>query len=181
MRELLLKTAVQLLSRPSTPVSTNAIADAAHVSIGTVYRYFNDREEILAVLLDGTVREIYNDLTTAVGTALDLGLDAATHAVVTALTDSFERHAPVLRAFVDGSTDTQLTRGVEDTLFPLARAIPARHRPDLTPAQLDDLVFVTMGLTASGCLRIALERPPHANRQAMIDVTAKMLAGGLRA
>jgi AcrR family transcriptional regulator len=181
MRELLLETAVQLLSRLSTPLSTNAIAAAAHVSIGTVYRYFNDREEILAVLLEVTVREIYNDLTTAVGTALDLELDAATRAVVTALTDSFERHAPVLRAFVDGSTDTRLTRGVEDTLFPLARAIPARHRPDLSPAQLDDLVFVTMGLTASGCLRIALERPAHADREAMIDVTAKMLAGGLRA
>jgi AcrR family transcriptional regulator len=172
MRELLLDTAVQLLSRPSTTVSTHAIAAAAHVSIGTVYRYFNDREEILAVLLEGTVREIYNDLTTAVGAALDLELNAATRVVVTTLTDSFERHAPVLRAFVDGSTDTQLTRGVE--------AIPARHRPDLSRAQLDDLVFVTMGLTASGCLRIALERPAHADREAMIEVTAKMLAGGVR-
>jgi AcrR family transcriptional regulator len=180
MRELLLATAVQLLSR-SAAVSTNAIAEAAHVSIGTVYRYFNDREEILAVLLERTVREIYNDLTSAVGAALDLELDDATHAVVTALTRAFERHAPVLRAFVDGSTDTQLTRGVEETLFPLARVIPARHRPDLSSAQLDDLVFVTMGLTASGCVRIALERPAHADREAMIGVTAKMLAGGIRA
>lgn len=180
MRELLLDTAVQLLSRSSSTLNTKAIADAAHVSIGTVYRYFNDREEILAVLLEGTVREIYNDLTTAVGAALDVELDAATHTVVTTLTESFERHAPVLRAFVNRGTDAQLTRGVEETLFPLARVIPARHRPDLTPAQLDDLVFVTMGLTASGCLRIALDRPPHADRDAMIDVTAKMLAAGLR-
>jgi AcrR family transcriptional regulator len=180
MRGLLLDTAVQLLGKPTATLSTKTIADAAHVSIGTVYRYFNDREEILGVLLDNTVREIYNDLTTVVGTALDLDLDAATHAVVERLTKSFEQHAPVLRAFVDRSTDTQLARGVEQTLFPLARVIPARHRPDLSPAQLDDLVFVTMGLTASGCLRIALERPAHADREAMIDVTAKMLAAGLR-
>jgi AcrR family transcriptional regulator len=181
MRELLLDTAVQLLSRQSVTISTNAIADAAHVSIGTVYRYFNDREEILAVLLEATVREIYNDLTSAVGGSLDLELAAATRAVVTALTDCFERHAPVLRSFIDGNANTQLSRNVEETLFPLARVIPARHRPDLTPAQLDDLVFVTMGLTASGCLRIALERPAHADREAMLDVTAKMLAGGIRA
>lgn len=180
MRQLLLDSCVQLLRRGQTPPSTRAIADAAHVSVGTFYRYFNDREEIMAVLLEGTVREIYNDLTTAVGAALGLDLDTATRAIVAALTASFERHAPVLRAFVQSSADTGLARGVQDTLFPLARVIPARHRPDLTDAQLDDLVFVTMGLTASGCLRIALERSPHADREAMIDVTARMLAAGLR-
>lgn len=180
MRQLLLHTAVQLLGSGAGPISTRAVAAAAHVSIGTVYRYFNDREEILEVLLAGTVREIYNDLTTAVGASLDLDLDAATRAVVEALTSSFERHAPVLRAFMDRGTEVDPARGVEDTLFALARVIPARHRPDLTPEQLDDIVFVTMGFTASGCLRIALQRPPGSDREAMVEMTARMLAAGLR-
>jgi len=161
------------------PPTTKAIADAAHVSIGTVYRYFNDRDEILGVLLEGTTRDIYNDLTAAVGAAMDLDLEAATLVIVEALTSSFERHAPVLLAFVDRGADTEMAR-VESTLFALARVIPARHRPDLSPAQLDDLVFVTMGFTASGCLRIALQRSPHADREAMIEVTARMLAAALR-
>ncbi|HEY1688379.1 MAG TPA: helix-turn-helix domain-containing protein [Solirubrobacteraceae bacterium] len=179
MRQLLLNTTVQLLSQRK-PLSTRAIADAAHVSVGTVYRYFDDREEILGLLLEDTIRAIYNDLTSTVGSALDLELDDATRAVIEALTASFERHAPVLRAFIDRGIDAGLTRRVEDTLFPLARVIPARHRPDLTSAQLDDLVFVTMGLTASGCQRIALQRPPGANREAMIEVTARMLAAALQ-
>lgn len=62
----------------------------------------------------------------------------------------------------------------------LARVLPARHRPDLSPAELDDLVFVTMGFTANGCLRIALQRPPGADRQAMVEVTARMLSASLR-
>ena len=131
MRERLLDTAVQLLSRGTTPLSTKAIADAAHVSVGTVYRYFNDCDEILGVLHEGMIREVYNDLATAVGAALGLELDASTVVVVEALTSSFERHAPVLRAVIERGADTGLMRGVEDTLFALARVIPARHRPDL--------------------------------------------------
>jgi AcrR family transcriptional regulator len=180
MRQLLLDTTVQLLGRGSGALSTRAIAAAAHVSVGTVYRYFNDREEILEILLQATIRDIYNDLTAAVGASLDLDLDEATRRVVGSLTSSFERNAAVLRAFMDRGTEVDPARGVEDTLFALARVIPARHRPDLTPEQLDDLVFVTMGLTASGCLRIALQRPPHADREAMIETTARMLAAGLR-
>ena len=180
MRQRLLDGAVQLLRRSAAPVTTKAVADAANVSIGTVYRYFNDREEILGVLLEGAIREISNDLTTAVGAALDLELDESTRAVVEALTSSFERHSPILRAFAERGTDIELSRRIESTLFPLARVIPARHRPDLSPAQLDDLVFVTMGFTASGCLRIALQRPSNADRGAMIDVTARMLAAALR-
>jgi hypothetical protein len=57
--------------------------------------------------------------------------------------------------------------------------IPARHRPDLNDAALDDLVFVTMGFTASGCLRIALARPESADRSALIETTARMLAAAL--
>ncbi len=177
---LLLDATVRLLARRTSPLTTKAIAETASVSIGTVYRYFNDREEILRVLLDGTVREIYNDLTTAVGAALALELEDATRLIVQTTTSAFERHAPVLRAFLDTGTEIDPARGVEDTLFTLARVIPARHRPDLTPAQLDDLVFVTMGLTASGCLRIALQRPPQADREAMIETTSKMLAAGVR-
>jgi len=180
MRQRILDATVQLLRQDPGAVSTTAIAAAAHVSIGTVYRYFNDRDEILGVLLEETIHEIYNDLTTAVGAALDLDLDASTRAVVEALTATFERHAPVLAAFVDRATDVELVSGVERTLLPLARVIPARHRPDLTPAELDDLVFVTMGFTADGCLRIALRRPPGSDREAMVDLTARMLAAALQ-
>jgi AcrR family transcriptional regulator len=179
MRQQILDATVQLLGRDSGPVTTNAIADAAHVSIGTVYRYFNDREEILGVLLEGTIREIFDDLTVAVGASLDLDLEESTHAIVEALTSSFERHAPVLGALMERGVDTEMARRVEETLFTLARVIPTRHRPDLTPSEIDDLVFVMMGFTANGCLRIALQRPPRSNRDAMVAVTGKTLAAAL--
>ncbi|XAY06822.1 hypothetical protein DSM112329_03700 [Paraconexibacter sp. AEG42_29] len=179
MRRRLLDTGLQLLRGGPDALTTSAVADAAHVSIGTVYRYFNDREDLLGELLDAAIRDVYNDLASAVGTALGLELDPAMRHIAEALTSTFERHADVLRAFADRGFDSDLSRGVEQTLFALARVIPARHRPDLTPAQLDDLVFVSMGFVATGCLRIALQRPAGSDRDAMIDVTARMLAAAL--
>lgn len=180
MRQRLLDTTLELLER-GRPVTTQAIASTAHVSIGTVYRYFSDREEILSILLEAAVRDITNELAASVGRALDRPPEEAVHVVVETLTTAFERHAAILSAHArrDGPVDAQLLPGVERTLFPLARVIPARHRPDLDEAQLDDLVFVTMGFTASGCLRIALQRPPGADRAALIDTTARMLAAAL--
>jgi hypothetical protein len=34
---------------------------------------------------------------------------------------------------------------IERSLLPLGNAIPSRTRPDLSPEELDDLVFLTMG------------------------------------
>jgi AcrR family transcriptional regulator len=179
MRQRLLDTAAQLLAQGGA-VTTKDIADASHVSIGTVYRYFSDREEILGQLLEEAIQEIYADLTAAVGAALDLELDDATLLVVESLTNSFERHAAILIAVGERGTDPELARHVETTLFALARVIPGRHRADLSPAELDDLVFVAMGFTSAGCLRIALQRPPDGDRAAMIAYTATMLAAALR-
>jgi AcrR family transcriptional regulator len=176
MRRRLLDTTLRLLARPK-PLTTQAIADAAHVSIGTVYRYFNDKQELLDLLLDEAVRDITNDLAASVGRALDQPPEAAVLVIVERLTEAFERHAPILLAFA--GADDDLSPEIERTLFPLARVIPARHRPDLTDAQLDDLVFMTMGFTASGCLRIALHRPPTSDRTALIATTARMIAAAL--
>jgi len=68
---------------------------------------------------------------------------------------------------------------IERSLLPLGSAIPGRARPDLDADQLQDLVFVTMGVTSSACLRIALQRPTGSDRDAMVALTARMLAAAL--
>lgn len=187
MRRRLLDTALQLVGKRGVEkVTTQAIADAAHVSIGTVYRYFPDRGAILAELVDEAARDISFLLVGAVGRALDSDVGDAALTVVDALTSAYEKHAPVLvGAMTSSSFDVPLYLNhsamddIERSLLPLARAIPRRALPDLTPAELDDLVFVTMGVTSSSCLRIALQRPAGSDRKRMVALTARMLAAAL--
>lgn len=108
---------------------------------------------------------------------MDREPDDAMVVVVETLTGAFEKHAAVMRAS-SAAQDTELGaawREVEATLLPLARVIPTRLRPDLDEQVIDDLVFITMGATASLCLRIALLRPPEADRDRLIDTAARML------
>jgi hypothetical protein len=96
---------------------------------------------------------------------------------VEALTSAFEKHAPVLRVSF-GSDEAEFGdawREVEGPLVPLARILPVRLRPDLAGTALDDLVFLTMGATASLCMRIALLRPAGSDRHTLITTGARML------
>ena len=185
-RRLLDSTRTLIAKRGIDQLTTQAIADTAHVSIGTVYRYFPDRAAILAELVDEATRDISFELVRGVSAAMDRAIPEAAHVVVDTLTTAYEKHAPILQAALTSSSfdipaylNHTAMDEIERSLLPLGSAIPGRARPDLNPDQLQDLVFVTMGVTSSACLRIALQRPHGSDRDAMVALTAKMLAAAL--
>lgn len=177
MRERLLADAVKLIARtPGTLPTTQQLADSSHVSIGTVYRSFASMDSLVDELRSNAIRDITTDLATGVGSALGEDPLDAMHTVVETLTSSFERHRAVLSVTVHAGDESTLWPDVERPLVPLARVIPARLRPDLDERELDDLAFLTMGATASLCLRIALSRGPDADRDALVAAAARMLS-----
>lgn len=185
-RRLLDSTRTLIAKRGIDALSTQAIADTAHVSIGTVYRYFPDRAAILAELVDEATRNISFELVRGVSAAMDREVTEATRIVVDTLTTAYEKHSPILQAALTSSSfdipaylNHTAMDEIERSLLPLGSAIPGRARPDLDADQLRDLVFVTMGITSSACLRIALQRPAGSDRDAMVTLTAKMLAAAL--
>lgn len=185
-RRLLDSTRTLIAKRGIDRLTTQAIADTAHVSIGTVYRYFPDRAAILAELVDEATRNISFELVRGVSAAMDREVTEATRIVVDTLTTAYEKHAPILQAALTSSSfdipaylNHTAMDEIERSLLPLGSAIPGRARPDLDADQLRDLVFVTMGITSSACLRIALQRPAGSDRDAMVTLTAKMLAAAL--
>lgn len=187
MRRRLLDSALRLVARKgAAAVTTQAVADTAHVSIGTVYRYFPDRAALLAELVDEAARDISFELVRGVGKALDLDVSTAALIVVETLTAAYEKHAAILQAALTSSSfdvppylNHTAMDEIERSLLPLGSAIPGRARPDLSAEELRDLVFVTMGVTSSACLRIALLRPPDSDRDAMVALTARMLVAAL--
>ncbi len=178
MRTHLLTSAYDLLERrPGVRPSTTALAEHAHVSIGTVYRYFPDMDAIVDELRMTAVHNITTALSTAIARAMDQAPLDSMVTVVEGLTSAFETHAAVLRVS-QTSNETQFGLAwteIEDPLRPLARIIPTRLRPDLDEDAIDDLIFIVMGATASLCSRIALLRPARADRAKLITMAAQML------
>lgn len=182
MRKRLLSGVVELLGRePGVRPTTQQLADHAHVSIGTVYRYFADMDALIEELRTAAIHDITTSLATGVGRAMDSEPMAAMVTIVETLVAAFEKHDPVLRVSYSTAEAEfgEAWAEVEEPLVPLARILPARLRPDLRYDELDDLVFLTMGATANLCLRIALLRPASSDREALIATAARMLLAAL--
>lgn len=181
-RGLLDATLTLLAKRGYERLTTTAIVEQAHVSTGTFYRYFDDKADILLVLRDEAVRQISDDLMVSVVGALDADVGAAMRSIVTTLVDGFERHRPVILAMVDqmpAGNNANVLPEIEADLHQLASLLPRRHRPDLPPGRLEAVVFMTMGVLVSTCLRIALQRPDGVDREELVDLAVSMLVAGL--
>ena len=70
---------------------------------------------------------------------------------------------------------------IEADLHQLASLLPRRHCPDLSAEELEAVVFLTMGVLVSTCLRIALHRPAQVDREDLIELATRMLTVGLSA
>jgi AcrR family transcriptional regulator len=182
-RRLLLDTAVGILDRRGVAgLTTSAVSRAAHVSSGTFYRYFNDKDELLATLRDEAVHAISDDLMVSVVDVLDTDLDTALRRIVTTLVDGFERHHGVMTAMVaqaPAGVNANLLPEIEANLHQLASLVPRRHLPGLSEDRLEAVVFMMMGVLVSTCLRIALERPDGVDREQLVDMTVAMIGTGL--
>ncbi|WP_326778021.1 TetR/AcrR family transcriptional regulator [Streptomyces sp. NBC_01445] len=88
-REEVLAAAAELFTTHGyTATSTRAVAERAGLRQASLYHYFDGKEEILAALLEGTVRpslEIARDLVARTGTAAEARLWALCHSDVTLL------------------------------------------------------------------------------------------------
>jgi AcrR family transcriptional regulator len=184
MRRALLDAAVHILETSgSEKLTTTAIIAQAQVSSGTFYRYFNDKVEILGVLRDEAIEAISSDLMTGVVRALELDLAGGVRLIVVTLVDAFERHQAVILAMVNAmpaGNNANVMPQIEADLYRLATVLPRRHRPDITAERLESMVFMTMGVLVSTCLRIALQRPPGVSRKELIDIAAAMVLAGFQ-
>ena len=185
MVEQILEASVHVLRTSGyAQMSTNRIADEAEVSVGSLYRYFADKDEIFEELRARMTEAILVDLTGAITDAAGRPPFEGVRAVVAALVDSLQRHEPVIRALVNEvplGTQSNVLPEIERGLAQFTRLYAVQQLPDLPRAELDARIYLAMGVTLNSCLRIALERPADLDEDHLIDLVAGMLAMGLTA
>jgi AcrR family transcriptional regulator len=163
-------------------MSTNRIAEEAEVSVGSLYRYFSDKDEIFEELRARVTDEIMGDLTDAITDAAGRPPFEGVRAVVAALVASLHRHQAVIKALVNEvpmGTQANVLPEIERSLAQFTRIYAVQQLPDLPRTELDARIYLAMGVTLNSCLRIALERPADLDEDHLIDLVAGMLALGL--
>jgi AcrR family transcriptional regulator len=145
--EVVLEAAIQLLETVGEAgFNTNAVAERAGVSIGTVYRYFPNKQAILAALAQRE-RQAFDAAVAALPTAGEGGL-SRDRAVVRAFLHAFggrtEARRVVIAALVANSDARELAAGYE------ASFVDAQGRP------LSRIAAFVLSRTVHGAMRAAV-------------------------
>lgn len=183
MVERILDAAVRVLTTSGyAQMSTNRIAEEADVSVGSLYRYFADKDEVFEELRARATEAIMADITDAITRAAGQPPRVGVRAVVAALVAALQRHEAVIRALVNEvpmGTQSNVLPEIERTLGQFTRIYAAQHLPEVPADEMDARIYLAMGITLNSCLRIALEKPPEFDEDHLIDMVATMLSLGL--
>lgn len=179
---ILAATAQVLAERGYAGLSTNRVAAQAGVSVGSLYRYFEDRTDLLEHLRQQVTERVVVDLSGAMVDAVRQEPFAGVRHVVSTLVDLLIEHGPVVKALIDevpfGSHANALP-ALEQQLGQFARLFTAQQAPWLAAEEVDARVYLALGFTLSACLRTALERPQGIDPERLIDLTTSLLVAGL--
>jgi AcrR family transcriptional regulator len=163
-------------------MSTNRVADEAEVSIGSLYRYFRDKDEIIAELQARASAAMVEEITAGMADAAAMPAFEGTRHVVATIVASLRARGPLISALINEvplGAQTNALPEVERGLAVFVRMYAVQRAPQLPREELEARVYLAMGITLSSCLRIALEKPDHLDAEHLIDLTAGMLALGL--
>lgn len=177
-RERILTAATQLFAEHGVGnVSTNRIAAHAGMSIGSLYRYFADRDAILETLRLRLVGELEEQFTAAVLAGMTLAPAESFARSLHGIADTLARRRELVRALSPHATLEALGLGdLERRLLILTRGYLLNLLGPLPEPELEVKAYVMVSVGVATSLRIALEPPPNLNQDQVVTETAKMVA-----
>ncbi|MEU4811325.1 TetR/AcrR family transcriptional regulator [Nocardia fluminea] len=176
-RENILDAAAELFgARGIADTSTNRIAAAAGVSIGTVYRYFPDRAMIVAELLARIQGNIERRFTERVRDLADTPVQQLVLGVLGAIMDEMATDVPLVRALIAGLDF--YSSGMPELEVRLRLLVKMQVIQILGPGDDDEydvLTFTIISACFGTVLRAAVLEDTRM-RDEMIATTARLIA-----
>lgn len=144
--DTLLEGAAQVLEqRGYARATTNRIADAAGVSVGTVYEYFPDKDALFAALIDRELDALVAAFE-AQGVGAELDLEAALLRLVEAGLRAMRFGPELFRALeaVPGATFRRRLGEAREVVVALVAQLLEAHRREVTVSDLDLAAFLVV-------------------------------------
>lgn len=181
--DALLAAAKTLLVRSGVQgATTNAIAELAGVSIGSLYQYFPSREAIIAELSRRHVARvlalIFAEVDALEGTSLRVGA----RRLIKLMLD-VHRQDPELHSAIEASHPRLAARAllaeVEVRVMSTARAYLHQHRAELVVDDLDRAAFVVVTTIEALTHEAAFRRPDLLEGEPLLDDITRLVLGYL--
>ncbi|HSY00661.1 MAG TPA: TetR/AcrR family transcriptional regulator [Acidobacteriaceae bacterium] len=163
-------------------LTTNHIAEAAGVSIGSVYQYFPDKRAIFSALHQRHIDEIDRVIGAVLIQHATSSLEALVRALIEAMIEA-HAHDPALYELLSAEVPHR-AGGTQDFALRLHGAFRlaiAAHLHELAPARnLDLTVFVLTHMVESLCHGAVLRRPPGITLSAATEEAVHAVLAYLR-
>lgn len=176
-REHILDTAARLFGeRGIADTSTNRIAAAAGVSIGTVYRYFTDRAVIVDELLERLLETIEQRITNHLAGLSENSPEEIIAGVLEIITEELVANAPLVRALVAGVQF--YNSGIpefEPRLRILVKVMLIQLLGPGDDREYDTMSFVLINTMFAAVLRVSALEVDDDERRAAVGMTARMI------
>ncbi|CAM3609977.1 TetR/AcrR family transcriptional regulator [Smaragdicoccus niigatensis] len=181
--EDIITAAAQVLAKEGYDgASTNKIAAKAGVGIGSLYRYFTDKEEIVTAVVGRVIRRSEEELSAAMLAALSEPFETALRTTLLALVSSLERDADLVRVLLEElprSGGTHRLGGTEQRMFQVGRAALVHLLGPLPATDIAAISYLGGSTLLALSVRIALERPPEIERELLVDHATRLLSAWL--
>ncbi|MDT0201918.1 TetR/AcrR family transcriptional regulator [Nocardioides sp. AE5] len=163
-------------------LTTNHVAAEAGVSVGSLYRWFADKQSLVEALRQRTNDRILAELSAAMVATAPLPSREAVGAVVNALVEQLREHAAVVGALLRESpmgTHQNVLPDVEQRLAGYVRVFVLQHAPELGDSERETRIHLAMGITLAACMRAVFDCPDGVDPERLVTMTADLLALGL--
>lgn len=172
--------AQEIADRGLVETTTNHVAERAGVSIGSLYQYFEDKDDLVTTL----VQRLSAEIAEAAQATLAASIDADIHTVVRALLNTAlalvdERPALYLELTRNWQMQGTLTviESLETHLTDAWGRYLLHHPEELTVTNLPATLFVVINSTLFTIMRYLSLTDPGFDRNALIDALSEMIAG----
>jgi AcrR family transcriptional regulator len=163
-----------LASRGYSGTTTNHVAEAAGVSIGSLYQYFTDKDDVIAALAEQFAQETLRFS----WEHIDDGTDEATQvrAWLNAVVARAAENEGLIRVLFQEVPYTWSIPGVREAVEG-ARTVIERLRPlaSLDADRKRDRAFVILKSTMSVIIDVAADRTLHARRESILEELIRMI------
>jgi AcrR family transcriptional regulator len=152
-------------------VSTNQIAEAAGISVGSLYQYFGSCESIaLAVYKSASVRAT-ELMSQKAQTISDLPISEALEELISCIYEIFRRDQYVLLQLIDEVPDLrEPARSVsfERLVHKIAKSFLRAYNPDTSESEFDKKVYLLETLVIGTIRRFLEDRPENFTSEELI-------------
>jgi len=182
---LLKATAHILVKEGYESASTNRIAAAAGVSIGSLYQYFPSKEALVAAVVDRHMQEMLELLRAAVDRVREQPVEAATRELVKVMIDAHRVDPRLHRVLVEQVPRVgrlENIRAIDREAYALIRAYLEAHRDELRVADLDVASFVCVATVEALTHAAVVNRPDVLSDKSGVftDEVTRLVVGYLR-